>query len=104
MLYKSQDEINSFYEFVIRKVAERKNVQDIDFKSAFELQTTIQQVDNNTFTKLSDFLLAYQNWYNVHVQINNAGTSGNLTPQQNQSLMAAIQNRDTTRQALIDSL
>jgi len=96
VLYHSQKEINAFYEFVIRKVAERKNIQDIDFKSAFEIQTTIEQVDTETYEKQGDFLHAYQAWYNVHDEINVAGTSGNLTAQQTR-IYKQLSKSETTR-------
>lgn len=106
MLYQTQNEINAFYCFVIQKVAasNKVNVRDHDLKSTVELLQEISNLNSSVFQLLQNFLSAYQAWYDVHVQINKAGTSGNLTPQQNQQLMAAIQNRDSTRTALMNAI
>lgn len=106
MLYQTQNEINAFYCFVIQKVASSNNVKvpDFDLKSTVELLQEISTTAPGIHKLLQNFLSAYQSWYDVHAQINNAGTSGNLTVQQDQLLMQAIQKRDFTRVALINAM
>lgn len=106
MLYQTQNDINAFYCSVIQKVAasSKVSVQDYDLKSTAELWQEISQLNPTVFQLLQKFLATYQVWYTVHVKINNAGTSGNLTPQQNQQLITASQNRNQTRNALINAI
>ncbi|MBI5918196.1 MAG: hypothetical protein HY849_02315 [Nitrosomonadales bacterium] len=106
MLYQTQSEINAFYVGVIQRVAEssRIAIQDADMKSTMELRQEIQMVSPSVSGALDAFLKAYQAWYDVHVGIDQAGTAGNLTSQQNQQLSEAITARDTTRKALLQAL
>ena len=104
MLYRSQEEINSFYSVVIEQVAKILGIERGLFQSVFELQTLIDETNKIVSTKLDSFLTTYQAWYEVHVDIDKVGTSGNLTAEQNQKLAAAIQVRDRTRDELKDAL
>ncbi|MBX9935467.1 MAG: hypothetical protein K2Y10_02615 [Burkholderiaceae bacterium] len=106
MLYQSQAEINMFFVGVIQRVAASPKVaiQDWDMKSTVELLQEIDMLNADLFALLESFLKAYQAWYDVHVQIDKAGTAGNLTPQQNQDLNAAIVARDATRKDLLAAI
>ena len=106
MLYQTQAEINSFYSQVIQKVASSSKLQvpDWDIKSTAELPPEISVSSPNVHTLLNQFLKAYQHWYDVHAQIDAAGTAGQLTVQQNDDLMRAIEARDKTRSDLLNAL
>ena len=92
VLYQTQAEINIFYCQVIQKVAASNKVQvpDWDMKSTVELLQEINVSAPNVHALLCKFLTSYQEWYNIHVGIDAAGTSGALTPQQNTQLQQAI--------------
>ena len=103
MLYQTQSEINTFYCGVVQRVASSSKVgiADWDMKSKVELLQEIQLVAPTIFSLLKIFLQAYQDWYDMHVQIDTTGTAGNLTPSQSQSLNDAIARRDRTRSQLL---
>jgi len=106
MLYQSQAEINTFFVGVIQRVAASPKIaiQDWYMKSSVELLQEISILNASVSALLDAFLKAYQAWYDVHVQIDKAGTAGNLTPQQNQDLHAAIADRDSTRKNLLAAI
>lgn len=106
MLYQSQADINAFYYQVIQKVASsaKVGISDWDMKSSAELLQEIPQKSTNVHAALIAFLNAYQAWYDVHVEIDKAGTAGALTPDQNHRLMQAIEARDSTRAALLKQI
>ena len=106
MLYQTQSEINTFSVRVIQRVAASPKVaiQDLDMKSTDELLEEIRLTTPQVFSALESFLKAHQTWYEVHVAIEQAGTAGNLTPQQSAQLNASIASRDSTRKALLQAL
>lgn len=106
MLYQSQSEINAFYVRVIQAVAGNPTVaiSDWEFKSTVELLDEISVIHPSICTLLKSFLKDYQTWYDVHVEIDDAGTAGNLTAEQQDKLNSAINNRDVTRASLLAAL
>jgi len=104
MLHLSQTDTDLLYFVSIRKAAEKLNVQDWEWKSTAELTEDIYGQFPAIHELLLSFRHAYQAWYDEHARINQARASGNLTPQQQKELTDAIQNRDSTRAALLAAL
>lgn len=106
MLYQSQSEIDTFYVRVIQAVAGSKKVAipDWEFKSTVELLEEIKIVQPSVCALLESFLTSYQTWYDVHVEIDNAGTAGNMTQAHENKLQSSIANRDRTRASLLAAL
>ncbi|GAJ79006.1 hypothetical protein JCM18905_5045 [Vibrio sp. JCM 18905] len=95
--------LNSFYESVLNRVATKLKIQDAEWKSPHELYNEIAQVDGSMYKLLVDFFAAYNAWHSVHQIIDNAGTQGQLTNQQQTDLDKACNNRDVARKALMNA-
>ncbi|MUJ26302.1 hypothetical protein [Aliivibrio fischeri] len=95
--------LKSFFESTLVRVATKLNIQDADWKSSHELYSEIANVNGDMYKLLVDFFTAYIAWYNVHVDIDKAGTAGQLTVEQNKALNDACNARDQTRSILIDA-
>ncbi|HCG5950744.1 TPA: hypothetical protein NJ736_004520 [Vibrio parahaemolyticus] len=93
--------LRSFFESTLVRVATKLEIQDPEWKSAHELYNEIADVDGAMYQLLVDFFAAYIAWYNVHVDIDKAGTQGHLTAEQNQALSEACDKRDQTRNVLM---
>jgi len=53
---------------------------------------------------LEDFFGAYQNWHDLHVEIEASGASGVLNPEQEAKLVTAVEARDSSRNKLLDAI
>jgi len=103
-MYITQQDLHVFYQQVHQNVAKQLGIKDYEWKSADELVDEIQKTNSVVATTLQSFITAYESWFNVHKDIDNEGTAGHLTPEQNAMLMAAIEARDSARQKVIDEL
>ncbi|MGR5076058.1 hypothetical protein [Photobacterium swingsii] len=95
--------LRNFFESTLVRVATKLKIQDAEWKSSHELYNEIADVDGKMYQLLVDFFAAYIAWYNVHVDIDKAGTQGQLTAEQNQALIEACDKRDQTRNILMEA-
>lgn len=103
-MHFTKQDLYTFYQQLFMTVAKRLKISDYEWKSALELLNEMQKVDSLVADKLLSFVDTYQVWYNVHVEIDESGNSGNLTASQSFDLANAITNRDTTRENLLQEL
>lgn len=55
-------------------------------------------------SKVKTFIEAYEQWFKVHQDIDEAGSSGNVVAQDNEKLLVEIHDRDKVREELIAGL
>jgi len=103
MHYSKQD-LYIFYQQLFMTVAKRLNISDYEWKSAVELISEIESIDQIVANKITLFIDSYQEWYSVHEEIDESGNVGNLTAKQSFNLAKAIENRDATRTSLLQEL
>ena len=102
----SQAELSAFFCSVTQRVAENPKigVKNWEFKSVAEIRADISSLSPDVLALLDKFFVAYQAWYDVHLDIEKQGIAGKLTHEQNSALLAAIDKRDRTRNALLAAL
>jgi uncharacterized damage-inducible protein DinB len=103
-MYITRQDLHVFYQQVHQNVAKQLGIANYEWKSASELADEIQTTNPTVANTLKSFIAAYESWFKVHEEIDSAGTAGNLSPEQNEKLLAAISARDSTRQEVIDAL
>ena len=103
-MYLTRENLHVFYHQVHQIVAKKLGIEDFELKSASELVDEIEKANPNVSSRVREFIKAYEQWFNVHQKIDEAGSSGNLSTQENQQLTAAMDARDTTRKELISEL
>jgi len=103
-MYMSREDLHVFYHQVHQNVAKKLDVEDYEWKSTGELAHEIQNKSPQIASKVKEFINAYEAWFKVHESIEASGSVGNLSPEENDALMNAIRDRDSTRKALIDEL
>ncbi len=103
-MFISQEDIYELFRFATRNVARSLGVQDTDFKSAYEMNQEIENLDKDIHGKLNDFLEAYQNWYKFCEKLESENKYGNLSSEEQIELRQLEEKRDQTRTTLIQSI
>ena len=103
-MYMTHEDLHTFYHQVHLNVAKKLEIEDFEWKSAKELADDIQNKNNRVASRLNDLIDAYADWFKTHEEIDESGSPGNLSTEQNKKLMGVIGKRDSTRNALIDEL
>jgi len=96
--------LHLFYHQVHQNVAKGLGVENHEWKSTAELADDIRKLNSSVAALLGKFIDTYESWFALHLNIDETGAAGNLSAEQNQRLIAAIEQRDHTRQALIDGV
>jgi len=73
-------ELEVFLLDVVRRVAGKSRVADMDLKGSTELMADIRQQNASLFAVLQDFLIAYVNWYYFHYELEQLGLGGECRP------------------------
>lgn len=97
-------DLHVFYHQVHQNVAKKLDIEDYEWKSLSELAKEIQNKNSQIADRVKAFIEAYEAWFKVNEDIEVSGTAGKLSTEENGALMKAIEDRDTTRTALIDEL
>jgi len=103
-MYMTREDLHVFYHQVHQNVAKKLDVEDYEWKSTSELADEIQNKSSHVANRVKTFVEAYEAWFKVHQDIEASGSAGNLSTEENNALMNAINDRDSTRKALIDEL
>ncbi len=103
-MYLTRSDFNIFYYLIHREVAKKLRIQDYEWKSTSELSKDIHQSNSNISSILNKFIKVYEDWFNVHDEINKSGSAGMLTHEQNKKLIKTIKDRDSTRKELISQI
>ena len=106
MTYQSQTDINAFFCLVAQQVAgsSRVRLNDSEFKSTSEIMSEMRTSHKDLLPLLNDFFGAYQSWHDLHFEIEASGDSGDLSPEQEAKLVAAVEARDSSRNKLLKSI
>jgi hypothetical protein len=92
----------------IQKVAIQRTARclgiNTDYKSMVEVFSEISDSHDPIFDLLDAFVVAYRQYQNYHFYLDRDSTPGNLSAFQNDALTAVIQNRDNTRNTLLNTL
>ena len=104
MMYLSKKDINVFYHQVYANVAKKVDSENYEWKSASELADELNTEHPKIAKKIDVFIKAYENWFKVHQDIDEAGSSGKLSQEENQRLQTAKSERDQSRKTLISDL
>lgn len=97
MLEMSGDDIVKVFENAVHNTADRLHIANPNDYSVDALMLVIQRTDSVTHGLLKDFVEAYRDWFALDRQYD----TGSLDAQKKANLMAKIQVRDLTRQALL---
>lgn len=92
MLLIPQSDVDAYLEMVIGHVANQLNV--------LQSHQCISASYPTVGKKLENFINAYNDWYQFHVNLDKSGVT-TLSSQQDQALKSLIQSRDFTRTDLI---
>jgi hypothetical protein len=103
-MYMTHGDLHIFYHQVHQNVARKFDVEDYEWKSTSELAEEIQTKNSQVAHKVNEFIEAYEAWFKVHENIEASDSAGNLSTEENAALMMRIDDRDSTRKALIDEL
>jgi prephenate dehydratase len=103
-MYITREDLHVFYYQVHHNVAKKLGISDFEWKSTNELDDEIGKVNSQVSDKMKTFIKAYEAWFKVHEEIESTGNAGNLTTEQNNNLMKAIDDRDSARKDLVDEL
>ena len=95
-------ELASFYEQVIVNVASKLEISNAIWKSRGELEIEIRNKDQDIFKLLSNFLDAYQKWYDF--SYNETGQGKEIAAGKNEQFIELLDNRDKTRNVLLKQL
>ncbi len=100
----TRNEMIGLIQFAIRKTASTLGILDVEWMSTDELLSEIDVRDYQTHELLTQFINAYSDWFEFHEENERLGKTGNLSPNEYQTLVSKVQNRDTTRQAILTRL
>ena len=103
-MYMAPEDLHAFYQQIYQNVARRLGIEEYEWKSTQELADEIQRSSGRVARKVKEFIAAYENWFEVHEQIEATRSSGSLSVDQNDRLNKAIEDRDSIRKALINEL
>ena len=103
-MYITREDLHVFYHQVHLNVAKKLQINDFEWKSTNELADEIKILNPTISSRIEAFIKAYEAWFKVHEEIEASGNAGNLTSQQNSSLISTITDRDNARKDLISEL
>lgn len=103
-MHLSRQDLHVFYQQVHHNVAKQLGIANYEWKCASELADEIQIANPAVAKTLKSFIAAYESWFKVHEEIDSSGAAGNLSPEQNEKLLAAISARDSTRREVVNAL
>lgn len=98
----SQDVIN-IQTTAIRRTAQGLGI-DLNDKTMLQIFDEISRTNDPLFNLLDAFVVAYRQYQNYHFYLDNDSTPGHLLPFQQDGLTAVMNNRDNTRNALLNAL
>lgn len=100
----TQNEVIELIRFAICKTASTLGISEVEWKSSDELLPQIETEDSQTYKLLTSFINAYSAWFSFHKEIERLGKTGNLSLNEQQTLTKNVQNRNSTRQAILNKL
>jgi len=100
----TESEFLQVKQFVCLSVANKLRIPDAEFRTIDELQAQIFLANQGMAAVLAAFLSAYDDWYQFHLHIDAAGKAGNLYGMETVELVRLVQERDSTRDALLKKL
>jgi len=92
----------SFYEQIIVNVASKLEISDAIWKSRGELEIEIRNKNESISKLLSDFLDAYQKWYDF--SYDETGQGNDIAAGANEQFIELTDSRDKTRNLLLEQL
>ena len=92
----NQAEVDWASRYAVVKTARHLKITDADWKSTIELLNEIEAVNSATYQTLTDYLVAYQDWFDFCTNPQNIENRG--------ASLEKIMRRDKSRKAIQDKL
>ena len=106
-MHMTSADLQVVYRQLHQNVAKRLGIEDFEWKPTHESADEIQRRNRQAASKPEEFIKAYkayEDWFEVHEQIEASRSFGNLSADQKTRWINAIAVRDSTRNALLDRL
>lgn len=99
-ILKNRDFLNGYYYHIIRMAAQYLKIQDLEWSSPVEQLEEIKIISPEIGGAVEDLIISYEKWFDIHMTIDQVGNSGNLTINQEHTLLSAIENREQAKKHL----
>lgn len=96
--------LESYFQQMIRLVAGRVGIADLEWKSSIELFDELDRTRPATAAQLRVFFTAYKQWFDDAKEFNQKVLDGNLSEQDRKKALSHIFARDDARQELLKTL
>ncbi|MEQ8679798.1 MAG: hypothetical protein RID25_08575 [Cyclobacteriaceae bacterium] len=103
MSFLTNQDVIELQKVAIQRVAQCLDI-NTDYKSMFEVFDEISKTNDPLYDLLDSFIVCYRQYQNYHFYLDRDAIPGNLSDFQQQGLTKVIENRDKTRQAVLDAL
>lgn len=103
MSFLTNQDVIEIQKVAVKRVANGLVINS-DYRSIFEVFDLISRSKDPLYDLLDNFIVCYRQYQNYHFYLDMDSTPGNLTPYQTDGLTAVIQNRDNSRNALLEAL
>lgn len=97
-MYMDASDLKWFYAEILKIIAKRSGIPDVDVKSVCELES---EINSSLMPLYAEFKEAYDKWYEFHEQIEREGKSGKLSNAEEAVLASLCIARDDTRNKML---
>jgi hypothetical protein len=103
-MFMTRQDVNSLLEFATIAAAKKAGIPHPDLQNSTQLRNQIQQMNPSLSKKLLAFINAYEAWFDFSVALEDSGQAGKMDSAQQGQHRQLMDNRDATRNDLIDAL
>jgi len=103
-MFINRVELAAYYLQIIQLVATKVGIENVEWKGVAELTPEIGSQNPSVFQALTEFVEAYNEWYDLHERIEQSGKAKDTDHHLLEELVGLIAKRNKTRKALIHQL